>query len=118
MLRWNGLAEGLTENAYLLSVRGGKVLSSRRRRPPSHAERRSVIVITDPPYYDNIHYADSSDFFYVWLRPLLRDIYPDLFASMMTPKDRKRLLQTGFGLTNHNSHFEKRCLRKALSTNT
>ena len=44
------------------------------------------IIVTDPPYYDNIGYADLSDFFYVWLRPLLRGIYPELFAGMSTPK--------------------------------
>ena len=44
------------------------------------------IIITDPPYYDNIFYADVADFFYVWLRPLLRDIYPNLLASILTPK--------------------------------
>ncbi len=44
------------------------------------------IIVTDPPYYDNIGYADLSDFFYVWLRPLLREIYPNLFASILTPK--------------------------------
>ena len=46
----------------------------------------SPIIVTDPPYYDNIGYADLADFFYVWLRPLLRDTYPDLFASILTPK--------------------------------
>ena len=47
------------------------------------------IIVTDPPYYDNIGYADLSDFFYVWLRPLLRDVYPDLFAGILTPKDEE-----------------------------
>ena len=50
-----------------------------------HAQNGPIIV-TDPPYYDNIDYADLSDFFYVWLRPLLRDIYPELFAGILTPK--------------------------------
>ena len=50
-----------------------------------HAENGPVIV-TDPPYYDNISYADLSDFFYLWLRPLLRGIYPDLFAGILVPK--------------------------------
>lgn len=45
------------------------------------------IIATDPPYYDNIEYADISDFFYVWLRPALRQLYPDLFATMLVPKD-------------------------------
>jgi len=44
------------------------------------------VVSTDPPYYDNIGYADLSDFFYVWLRRSLRDVYPDLFATMAVPK--------------------------------
>ena len=41
---------------------------------------------TDPPYYDNIGYADLSDFFYVWLRRSLGDTYPELFATLLTPK--------------------------------
>ncbi len=53
-----------------------------------HADKGPVIV-TDPPYYDNIDYADLSDFFYVWLRPLLRNIYPELFAGILTPKDEE-----------------------------
>jgi len=44
------------------------------------------LVSTDPPYYDNIAYADLSDFFYVWLRRALRSVYPSLFASMAVPK--------------------------------
>lgn len=44
------------------------------------------IVSTDPPYYDNIGYADLSDFFYVWLRRSLRDTYPELFATVAVPK--------------------------------
>ena len=44
------------------------------------------LVSTDPPYYDNIGYADLSDFFYIWLRRSLRRIYPDLFSLMLTPK--------------------------------
>lgn len=44
------------------------------------------VVSTDPPYYDNIGYADLSDYFYVWMRRSLRPIYPDLFATMAVPK--------------------------------
>lgn len=47
---------------------------------------RGKVVSTDPPYYDNIAYADLSDFFYVWLRRSLRPIYPSLFATMAVPK--------------------------------
>lgn len=48
---------------------------------------KNKIISTDPPYYDNIGYADLSDFFYVWLRPLLKDTYPKLFQTLSTPKD-------------------------------
>jgi putative DNA methylase len=46
----------------------------------------SKVVSTDPPYYDNISYADLSDFFYVWLRHSLQALFPDLFATVATPK--------------------------------
>lgn len=45
-----------------------------------------AVVSTDPPYYDNIGYADLSDFFYVWLRRSLGSIYPSLFSTLLTPK--------------------------------
>lgn len=44
------------------------------------------VVSTDPPYYDNIGYADLSDFFYVWLRRTLRAVFPVLFATVAVPK--------------------------------
>lgn len=44
------------------------------------------VVSTDPPYYDNIGYADLSDFFYVWLRRSLKPLFPDLFATLAVPK--------------------------------
>ena len=44
------------------------------------------LISTDPPYYDNIGYADLSDFFYIWMRQGLKSFYPDLFATMAVPK--------------------------------
>ena len=44
------------------------------------------VVSTDPPYYDNIGYADLSDFFYVWLRRCLRSTYPQLLSTISVPK--------------------------------
>ena len=69
-----------------------------------HAQNGPVIV-TDPPYYDNIHYADSSDFFYVWLRPLLRNTYPDLFAGILTPKNEE-MVANRFRFENYSQQFE------------
>jgi putative DNA methylase len=56
---------------------------------------RGKFVSTDPPYYDNIGYADLSDFFYVWLRRALRPVYPDLFATITVPKGEE-LVATPF----------------------
>lgn len=47
---------------------------------------RNSMISTDPPYYDNIGYADLSDFFYVWMRQSLKDTYPELFSTMLVPK--------------------------------
>lgn len=47
---------------------------------------KGCVISTDPPYYDNIGYADLSDFFYCWMKPALREIYPDLFGVLATPK--------------------------------
>ena len=46
-------------------------------------------ISTDPPYYDNIGYADLSDFFYIWLRRTLRNVYPDLFGTLAVPKSEE-----------------------------
>ena len=48
---------------------------------------RAHIASADPPYYDNIGYADLSDFFYVWLRRTLRSVLPDLFSTIAVPKE-------------------------------
>ena len=47
---------------------------------------RNIMVSTDPPYYDNIGYADLSDFFYVWMRQALKETYPKVFRTMLVPK--------------------------------
>lgn len=47
---------------------------------------RNLMISTDPPYYDNIGYADLSDFFYIWLRRNLQSVYPKEFSTMLVPK--------------------------------
>ena len=60
------------------------------RATPADAAHQSLvpqsIVSTDPPYYDNVGYADLSDFFYVWMRRSLKPIFPELFATVAVPK--------------------------------
>ena len=50
---------------------------------------RQVVVSSDPPYYDNIGYADLSDYFYIWLRRSLKDVYPKIFRTVQVPKDEE-----------------------------
>ena len=52
-----------------------------------------AVISTDPPYYDNIGYADLSDFFYVWLKRSLSDVWPALFRRIVTPKDDELVAQ-------------------------
>ena len=64
---------------------------------------RNIMVSTDPPYYDNIGYADLSDFFYVWMRQSLKDTYPELFSTMLVPK-AEELIATPY---RHDGSVEK-----------
>ena len=68
--------------AASVNVPGCAVQQDARERVPV----ATPIVSTDPPYYDNIGYADLSDFFYVWLRRSLRLVFPQLFATLAVPK--------------------------------
>lgn len=57
-------------------------LSATEIRQPA----RPYLFSTDPPYYDNVPYADLSDFFYVWLRRSLQKVYPELLSTVLVPK--------------------------------
>ena len=63
------------------------------------------VIVTDPPYYDNVGYADLSDFFYVWLRSALRDVHPELFVGIATPKDDEMTASPRFETPRQ--HFEE-----------
>lgn len=74
------------------------------------------VVSTDPPYYDNIGYADLSDFFYVWLRRSLQSILPGLFSTMVSPKEEE-LVATSYrhGGKSSAEHFFMQGMTKAIS---
>jgi putative DNA methylase len=67
---------------------------------------RPVLIATDPPYYDNVGYADLSDFFYIWLRRSLRDLYPGLFGTLLTPKSSE-LVATSYRFGGSRGQAEK-----------
>lgn len=66
------------------------------------------VIATDPPYYDNISYADISDYFYVWLRENLKSIWPDECATLLTPKAEEMIASTKRAGSKEaaNKHFE------------
>lgn len=64
---------------------------------------KDIMISTDPPYYDNIGYADLSDYFYVWMRQSLKNTYPKLFRTMLVPKNEE-LIATPY---RHDGSVEK-----------
>ncbi|AXE16694.1 DUF1156 domain-containing protein [Runella rosea] len=75
-----------SENDYPFSVELKNASSGDKSQ---FSDKHLTAVITDPPYYDAIAYADLSDFFYVWLKRMLNDIYPLNFATPQTPKSEE-----------------------------
>lgn len=78
--------------------------------------RSNLLISTDPPYYDNIDYSDLSDYFYIWLRKSLKDVFPDIFATMLTPK-AEELIATPYrfeGGALEAKHFFEDGMRKAF----
>ncbi len=71
-------------------------------------------VFTDPPYYDNVNYAELSDFFYVWLKRSIGDLYPELFATPLTPKSKEIVANpTRHGNREKAKEFFEKNLKKA-----
>lgn len=78
---------GVTQSEKMCERLGiGKKGFAEQRDAQIDCGLRNIMVSTDPPYYDNIGYADLSDFFYIWLRQPLKRSYPNLFATMLVPK--------------------------------
>ena len=77
-------AEFVSKCLGLLPANGSGFAVQRDAATTTFGDNR--FVSTDPPYYDNVGYADLSDFFYVWLRRSLRRVFPDLFATVAVPK--------------------------------
>jgi putative DNA methylase len=72
--------------AAIHSVSPGIVFQADAASSNSPLSKAKSFISTDPPYYNNIAYADLSDFFYVWLRQSLRAIYPETFGTIVVPK--------------------------------
>ena len=81
---WANAIEWVDKCLRLLPANGVGIAVQSDSRTDNNFE--NVIVSTDPPYYDNISYADLSDFYYVWLRQSQKQKYPDIFRTVLVPK--------------------------------
>ena len=86
-------AASVIENLFPTAIPGSVSQLDATQHPM--AFNGKPLISTDPPYYDNIGYANLSDFFYVWLRRCLAVSYPTLFSTVLTPKDRELIAEPG-----------------------
>ena len=94
---WTVLVDGIV-NAFAKAFERVTARSSGHARQADAGMQsisRDKVVSTDPPYYDNIGYADLSDFFYVWLRRSLQSAFPDLFTTVAVPKTEELVATPG-----------------------
>lgn len=96
---WESIWADFENNvAHLIQIPNAKSLFSTVQQGTATAlpypDKFFDAVITDPPYYDNVPYSDLSDFFYVWLKRSIGELYPDLFMTPLTPKTDELVADT------------------------
>lgn len=104
---WMGMVKWVTRVLTELPASGAGEVIQRDARARV-LESPGIVVSTDPPYYDNVGYADLSDFFYVWLRRSLSSVWPEECATLLTPKVEELIADPGRhgGSTGAQVHFE------------
>jgi putative DNA methylase len=85
-----GQLDYLTKVVQALPASGDAVV---RQLDAARLSSHGIVFATDPPYYDNVPYADLSDFFYVWHRSALRRALPSLYGTMVTPKNAELIAE-------------------------
>ena len=101
-----------SESQYCFSINSVNNASSGEKT--QFSEKFITAVVTDPPYYDAIAYADLSDFFYVWLKRTIGDVFPLNFATPQTPKTEECTAlkhHHNGNLAIAKSHFENKLLQ-------
>ena len=103
---WNGVVDYVAK--AIPSISRPALSTAHQHSATLPAQVRGAAVCCDPPYYDNIGYADLSDFFYVWLRRALRDTYREITSGVLTPKDDELIAEPGRFATREEAqqHFE------------
>jgi putative DNA methylase len=110
----NVFSEGMGD--FIVTVKNMmRVLDNRQTLMPARVSQvsatelspiKAYLFSTDPPYYDNIGYADLSDFFYVWLRRSIGSIYPDICGTLLVPKSQE-LVATPYRFDGNRARAQK-----------
>jgi putative DNA methylase len=90
---FQGQVEYLAEALSRVPAHGSGVARQLDATSAALDDKRRVLVATDPPYYDNVPYADLSDFFYVWLRRAAGFVDPQLFSTVLVPKAQELIAE-------------------------
>lgn len=88
---WLGQIRYLADALERVPAKGSAVV--RQLDAAADIDRRAGMVCTDPPYYDVVPFADLSDFFYIWHRRCLSQIYPDLYSTLLVPKAQELIAE-------------------------
>lgn len=83
----DGIVRSFASPAFPTAMASGQVSQIDAAALLSNVD--NILLCTDPPYYDNVPYADLSDFFYVWLRRSLKDTWPDILSTLAAPKSEE-----------------------------
>jgi adenine-specific DNA methylase len=100
--------------SYALGSSAFVIQSSATSLPYQYQDNYFDAVFTDPPYYDNVPYSYLSDFFYVWLKRTVGDLYPDLFSTPLTPKSKEIVAYTHDKSWEEAKEFFESNLKKAF----
>ena len=84
---WTTPIDKISKSIATLPANGDGQLSQCNASEVSFPDQ--AVISSDPPYYDNIGYADLSDFFFCWMKPAIKPVYPDLFGILATPKSEE-----------------------------
>ena len=90
-----GLLSGVADT--ITGLRGTGAVNVRQADGINFPFPDHSILFTELPYYDNVGYADLSDYFYIWLRKCLKDVYPALFSKLVTSKEELSSIPEHFG---------------------
>jgi len=109
---WPKIVEDLTRTIQFLEFEGVADVRRASADNLSMADRSLDAIVTDPPYYDAVPYSDLSDYFYVWLRRILWDVHPEVFATELTPKRSEMVQNPAY---NKSAEFFESAMSKAFA---